>query len=99
MRLSMQRSNAVVQRGCRCKKSKCLKKYCECFLNGIACTAHCRCVDCSNHSKSAHHLQNAVAKQQAVEARSEQQPFHQIKVTVTKKPKRNHVRKSIRLNL
>jgi hypothetical protein len=26
-------------RGCRCKNSRCLKKYCECFEHGVACSA------------------------------------------------------------
>ena len=34
--------------GCKCKKSMCLKKYCECFLNGIRCGMSCKCVNCGN---------------------------------------------------
>lgn len=34
--------------GCKCKKSKCLKKYCECFSNGIKCASHCKCENCGN---------------------------------------------------
>ena len=33
---------------CSCKKSYCLKKYCECFQAGMKCTANCKCVDCHN---------------------------------------------------
>lgn len=29
--------------GCICKKTKCKKKYCECFNAGIECTDLCRC--------------------------------------------------------
>ncbi len=32
---------------CSCKKSKCLKLYCECFASGEYCI-NCNCVDCSN---------------------------------------------------
>mmetsp|Transcript_72318 Transcript_72318/g.165693 ORF Transcript_72318/g.165693 Transcript_72318/m.165693 type:complete len:653 (+) Transcript_72318:3-1961(+) len=35
-------------RGCRCKNSKCLKKYCECFEHGVTCTSRCDCKDCLN---------------------------------------------------
>lgn len=33
---------------CNCKKTKCKKKYCECFLQGKKCTAKCNCDDCLN---------------------------------------------------
>ncbi|KAF0716928.1 hypothetical protein AaE_010970 [Aphanomyces astaci] len=40
-------ANAIA---CRCKKSKCSKKYCDCFQAGIACGPRCQCRDCCNHS-------------------------------------------------
>ena len=33
---------------CSCKRSKCLKLYCECFANGEFCMINCNCNDCSN---------------------------------------------------
>jgi len=34
--------------GCRCKKSFCLKKYCECYEAGVFCGEKCRCNQCAN---------------------------------------------------
>ncbi|KAJ1445515.1 hypothetical protein M885DRAFT_453542, partial [Pelagophyceae sp. CCMP2097] len=34
--------------GCFCKKSRCLKKYCECFEAGQTCGPKCRCEACLN---------------------------------------------------
>lgn len=33
---------------CNCEKTKCLKMYCTCFRNGVACGHGCRCKNCSN---------------------------------------------------
>jgi len=38
--------------GCNCKKSQCLKKYCECFEGGVFCGRMCKCKSCSNFSGS-----------------------------------------------
>lgn len=37
------------KKGCRCKRSKCLKKYCECYNAGAKCNpAVCQCDGCEN---------------------------------------------------
>ncbi|KAL4443018.1 hypothetical protein ABPG77_008509 [Micractinium sp. CCAP 211/92] len=42
------------KRGCRCKRSKCLKKYCECFHAGARCNPDvCQCEDCRNTDADA----------------------------------------------
>ncbi|WCJ40796.1 Tesmin/TSO1-like CXC domain-containing protein [Euphorbia peplus] len=35
-------------KGCHCKRTACLKKYCECFGAEIACSENCKCVNCKN---------------------------------------------------
>lgn len=37
---------------CNCKKSKCLKLYCQCFAAMMHCGENCNCNDCSNRIES-----------------------------------------------
>ncbi|XP_038986433.1 uncharacterized protein LOC103703858 [Phoenix dactylifera] len=41
-------ASARHKRGCSCKKSLCLKKYCECYQAGVGCSFGCRCEGCKN---------------------------------------------------
>lgn len=39
---------AEVKKGCKCKKTKCLKKYCECYNSKEPCGKFCQCEGCEN---------------------------------------------------
>lgn len=36
------------KKACKCSKSKCLKLYCECFINEELCGPECKCLNCFN---------------------------------------------------
>lgn len=52
MKVSVKRGHVA---GCNCKKSRCLKKYCECFEGSVFCGPNCKCVECQNHAGSEVH--------------------------------------------
>ena len=45
---------------CNCKKTKCLKMYCECFSSGKTCI-NCNCLDCKNRED------NTIDRDKAIE--------------------------------
>ncbi|XP_077211172.1 CRC domain-containing protein TSO1-like [Tasmannia lanceolata] len=51
-RKSRQRATFTVEnegcKRCNCKRSKCLKLYCDCFAAGVYCAEPCACVECFN---------------------------------------------------
>lgn len=58
---------AIHTRGCNCKKSKCLLKYCECYQNGVPCTDFCKCCNCHNtkddHGLNCYKIKESVARE------------------------------------
>ncbi|KAF8095693.1 hypothetical protein N665_0326s0035 [Sinapis alba] len=55
------------QRRCRCKTSRCLKMYCDCFASGSYCNG-CNCLKCHNT------LENETERQEAIKATLERNP-------------------------
>ncbi|CAD8068667.1 unnamed protein product [Paramecium primaurelia] len=45
---------------CNCKKSKCLKLYCECFTNNWVCSQSCNCTECKNRIDNPNERSKAI---------------------------------------
>ena len=51
-KVSSQRGTRRHSQGCKCSKSRCQKRYCECFNAGVQCTSSCQCQNCCNGRES-----------------------------------------------
>ncbi|PPS13166.1 hypothetical protein GOBAR_AA07466 [Gossypium barbadense] len=61
----MNTPSARHKRGCKCKRSKCLKKYCECYRAKVGCSDGCHCENCDNSfGRKSESMIQRVEKQQ-----------------------------------
>lgn len=70
-------------KGCSCKKSKCLKKYCECFQAGIPCEkSNCKCHGCKNYV-GCEERKNILEHQAKMDAQQQQQFLQQQQLNLS----------------
>lgn len=55
-RLKQLHGAQIHKNGCNCTKTRCQKRYCECFRAGVQCSSECECVGCNNGREAFSHV-------------------------------------------
>ena len=75
---------------CTCKKTKCIKKYCECFSSGILCF-NCKCENCENKTffsdnfnrKNSNNINNTNKKEEEIKEKKESKQINETNLDLS----------------